>query len=161
MIALIVAVAENGVIGQDNTLPWHLPNDLKHFKQLTSGHPIVMGRRTFESIGKPLPNRQNIVVTRQTDWHPTGCEVANSVPAAVELAQTFGDDIFIIGGAEIYRQALPAADTIFLTEVHQTVEGDALFPDLNRTEWQEETRERHEPDLKHAFAYSFVTLRRR
>jgi len=161
MIALIVAVAENGIIGQDNALPWHLPNDLKHFKQLTSGHPIVMGRRTFESIGKPLPNRQNIVVTRQTDWQTAGCEMANSVPAALELAQTFDEDIFVIGGAEIYRQALPAADTVFLTEVHQTVEGDASFPDLNRTEWQEETRERHEPDLKHAFAYSFVTLRRR
>jgi len=161
MIALIVAVAENGVIGQDNALPWHLPNDLCHFKQLTSGHPIVMGRRTFESIGKPLPQRTNVVVTRQTDWQAAGCQVSNSVPNALELAGTLGDDIFIIGGAEIYRQALPAADTIFLTEVHHEVVGDATFPDLNPGEWREETRERHEPDAKHAFAYSFVTLRKR
>ena len=161
MTSLIVAVAENGVIGQDNALPWHLPNDLRHFKQLTTGHPVVMGRRTFESIGKPLPGRPNVVVTRQADWRAAGVEVAHSVPNALALAATLGADVFIIGGAEIYRQALPAADAIYLTEVHHAVAGDATFPTLPPTDWREETRERHAPDARHAFAYSFVLLRRR
>jgi len=161
MIALVVAVAQNGVIGRDNQLIWHLPADLKHFKQLTTGHPIVMGRRTFDSIGRPLPNRTSIVVTRQADWAVPGCEVAYSVPAALELARTFGADVFVIGGGEIYRQALPAADVVYLTEVHHDFEGSATFPDLSPLEWREESRERHEPDEKHAYAFSFVTLRRR
>lgn len=162
MIAIVVAVAQNGVIGRDNQLIWHLPADLKHFKQLTTGHPIVMGRRTFEAIGRPLPQRTNIVVTRQPDWQHPGCEVANSVPAALELARTLTDgDIFVIGGGEIYRQALPAVDVVYLTEVHHDFEGDATFPDLSPAEWREESRQRHEPDEKHAYAFSFVTLRRR
>ncbi|GAA3925480.1 dihydrofolate reductase [Hymenobacter algoricola] len=161
MIAIVVATAQNGVIGRDNQLIWHLPADLKHFKQLTTGHPIVMGRRTFDAIGRPLPNRINIVVTRQADWAAPGCEVAYSVPVALELAATFGEDIFVIGGGEIYRQALPAADVVYLTEVHHDFEGDATFPELSPLEWREENRERHEPDAQHAYAFSFVTLRRR
>jgi dihydrofolate reductase len=161
MTALVVAVAENGVIGGDNRLLWHLPLDLKHFKQLTQGHPIVMGRRTFESIGKPLPNRTNIIVTRQNDWQAEGCEVAYSVPLALEMARGIEENIFVIGGGEIYRQALPAADVVYLTEVHHSFEGDITFPNLNPDEWREETRERHEPDEKHAYPFSFVTLRRR
>ncbi|GAA4384071.1 dihydrofolate reductase [Hymenobacter koreensis] len=160
MVALVVAMAENGVIGRDNQLPWHLPADLKHFKQLTLGHPIVMGRRTFESIGKPLPGRRNIVVTRQQDWQAAGCETVHSVLGAIELARETDDQVMIIGGAEIYRQALPAADTVYLTEVHHNVEGDAVLPPFTTDEWREESRERHEPDEKHAFPYSFVTLRR-
>ncbi|KAA9327202.1 dihydrofolate reductase [Hymenobacter busanensis] len=160
MVALVVAVAENGVIGRDNQLPWHLPNDLKQFKQVTMGHPIVMGRRTYESIGRPLPGRRNIVVTRQSDWKAEGCEVAHSVLGALELARQYDEQVFVIGGAEIYRQALPAADTVYLTEVHHTVPGDAALPPFTTDEWREENRERHEPDEKHAYPYSFVTLRR-
>jgi dihydrofolate reductase len=161
MIALVVAVAENGVIGRDNQLIWRLPNDLKHFKNITLGHPIIMGRRTYEAIGRPLPGRTNIVVTRQPDWQAEGTETTYSVPEALELAQTYDENIFVIGGAEIYRQSLSAVDTVYLTEVHHSFEGDVTFPDLNKTEWREETRERHEPDEKHDYAYSFVTLRRR
>lgn len=161
MTALVVAVADNGVIGGENRLLWHLPLDLQHFKQLTQGRPIVMGRRTFESIGRPLPNRTNIVVTRQLDWQAEGCQVAHSVPQALEMAWAVNEDVMVIGGGEVYRQALPAADTVYLTEVHHAFEGDVVFPDLNPLEWREETRERHEPDAKHAYAFSFVTLRRR
>lgn len=161
MTALVVAVAENGVIGGDNQLLWHLPLDLKHFKQLTQGHPIIMGRRTFESIGRPLPNRTNIVVTRQTEWQAEGCETAYAVLQALELARTYDEEVFVIGGGEIYRQALPAADVVYLTEVHHSFEGDVTFPELNPADWREESRERHEPDEKHAYPFSFVTLRRR
>jgi dihydrofolate reductase len=161
MIALVVAVADNGVIGRDNQLIWHLPDDLKHFKNLTLNHPIIMGRRTFEAIGRPLPKRRNIVVTRQADWQAEGCEATFSVPDALETARTTDEDIFVIGGGEIYRQALPAADTVYLTEVHHDFEGDVVFPDLSPLEWREENRERHEPDEQHAYAFSFVTLRRR
>ncbi|MBG8551950.1 dihydrofolate reductase [Hymenobacter guriensis] len=161
MTALVVAVADNGVIGGENKLLWHLPLDLKHFKQLTQGHPVIMGRRTFESIGRPLPNRTNIVVTRQTDWQAEGCRVANSVLEALEMAAPLDEQVFVIGGGEIYRQALPAADVVYLTEVHHDFEGDVTFPDLTPGDWREENRERHEPDAKHAYAFSFVTLRRR
>lgn len=161
MIALVVAVAQNGVIGGDNRLLWHLPLDLKHFKQLTQGHPIVMGRRTYESIGRPLPNRTNIVVTRQQDWQVEGCEVAYSVLHALEMARALDEEVCVIGGGEIYRQALPTAEVVYLTEVHHDFEGDVTFPELSPLEWREETRERHEPDEKHAYAFSFVTLRRR
>lgn len=161
MIAIVVAVADNGVIGRDNQLIWHLPDDLKHFKNITLNHPIIMGRRTFEAIGRPLPKRRNIVVTRQADWQAEGCEVTFSVPDALETARATDEQIFVIGGGEIYRQALPAADTVYLTEVHHDFEGDVVFPDLLPGEWREETRERHEPDDKHAYAFSFVTLRRR
>lgn len=161
MTALVVAVAQNGVIGGDNRLLWHLPLDLKHFKQLTLGHPVVMGRRTYESIGRPLPNRTNIVVTRQPGWQAEGCEVAYSVPQALEMARALDEQVMVIGGGEIYRQALPAAEVVYLTEVHHDFEGDVTFPDLSPVEWREETRERHEPDEKHAHPFSFVTLRRR
>ncbi|GAB3226368.1 dihydrofolate reductase [Hymenobacter seoulensis] len=161
MTALVVAVAENGVIGGDNRLLWHLPLDLKHFKQLTQGHPVVMGRRTYESIGRPLPNRTNIVITKQQDWQTEGCTTAHSVLQALEHALTLDENVFIIGGGEVYRQALPAADTVYLTEVHHSFDGDITFPELTSTEWREESRERHEPDEKHAYPFSFVTLRRR
>lgn len=161
MLAFVVAVADNNVIGGDNKLLWHLPADLKHFKQLTQGHPVVMGRRTYDSIGRPLPGRTNIVVTRQPDWHADGVTVARSVPEALAIARQLDEHVFVIGGAEIYRQVLPAADTVYLTEVHHVFDGDVTFPELNRAEWREESRERHEPDERHAHAFSFVTLRRR
>ncbi|RFP66000.1 dihydrofolate reductase [Hymenobacter lapidiphilus] len=161
MTALVVAVADNGVIGGENRLLWHLPLDLKHFKQLTLGHPIIMGRRTYESIGRALPKRRNIVVTRQAGWQAGGCETAASVLQALEMARTTDEDIFVIGGGEIYQQALPAADTVYLTEVHHAFEGDVTFAQLHPGEWREESRERHEPDATHDYAFSFVTLRRR
>ena len=160
MLALIVAVSDNGVIGKDNELPWRLPNDLKHFKALTLGHPVLMGRRTYESIGRALPGRANIVVTRQTDWAAPGVEVFNSVPAALARAQALDGTACVIGGGEIYAQTLALADVVYLTEVHTVVEnGTAFFPALPPTEWHEESRERHEADERHTVAFSFVTLR--
>jgi len=165
MVSLIVAAAENGVIGRQGQLPWQLPADLQHFKKLTLGHPIVMGRRTFDSIGRALPGRTNIVLTGHPDWPaPKGILVAHSLAEALALAATQpgGEDICVIGGGEIYRQALPGATVVHLTEVHTTVpDGDAFFPALSPTEWREETRQRHPADARHAVAYSFVTLRRR
>lgn len=161
MTSIVVARADNGVIGRDNQLPWHLPADLRHFKQLTSGHPIIMGRRTYESIGRPLPNRRNIVVTRQLDWQAEGVETAHSVLGALELARESDEEVFVIGGAEIYRAALPAVDVVYLTEVHAAPEGDAVLPEFSPEAWREESRQRHEADDKHAHAFSFVTLRRR
>ncbi|GAC1369056.1 MAG: dihydrofolate reductase [Hymenobacter sp.] len=143
-------------------MPWgRLPADLQHFKRLTLGHPVVMGRRTYDSIGRALPKRANIVVTRQPNWAAAGCETAASVQAALARAHELDGEVCIIGGGEIYREALPAADTIYLTEVHHAFEGDAFFPPLNPGEWREEARERHEADEQNLYALSFVTLRRR
>ncbi|TAF00797.1 MAG: dihydrofolate reductase [Runella slithyformis] len=158
-ISLIVAAAQNGVIGRNNQLIWHLPNDLKQFKRLTMHHPMIMGRKTFDSIGKPLPGRTSIVISRQADWHFEGCVAVQSLAAAVEAArQTNADEVFVIGGAEIYRMALPVAHKIYLTEVHTTVEGDAFFsiPDLEN--WQEIARTSHPADEKHAHSFDFVEL---
>ena len=162
MVYFVVAVADNGVIGNKGELPWgRLPADLQHFKRLTVGHPVVMGRRTYDSLGRALPKRPNIVVTRQPGWSAPGCETAASVLAALDRARELDEEVCVIGGGEIYREALPAADVIYLTEVHHSFEGDAYFPPLNPTEWREETRERHEADAEHAYAFSFVKLRRR
>lgn len=158
ILSLIVAVANNGVIGQRNGLPWRLPEDLKRFKALTMGKPIIMGRKTFESIGKPLPGRTNIVITHQALSLP-GCTVAPSLPAAIAVAGAV-EEVMVIGGAEIYRQALPLAERVYLTEVHAEVVGDALFPALD-TQWRELAREDYPADERHAFAYSFVILTRR
>ncbi len=165
MVSIVVAAAVNNVIGRQGQLPWHLPADLQHFKEHTLGHPIIMGRRTFESIGRVLPGRTTIVVTTQTGWPaPAGALLAHSLPEALALAaqQPGGEEVCVIGGGEIYRAALPAADIVYLTEVHTTVpDGDTFFPALPPTTWREETRCRHAPDEKNPLAYSFVTLRRR
>ncbi|MGI4874422.1 MAG: dihydrofolate reductase [Janthinobacterium lividum] len=162
---LVVATADNNIIGRDGQLPWgRLPADLRHFKQLTLGHPVVMGRKTYDSIGRALPGRPNVVVTRQPGWAAPGCEVAPSVPAALALARELTDPagtVCVIGGGEIYREALPMVDTVYLTEVHGTFAGDASFPALPLAQWREETRERYEADAQNPYAYSFVTLRRR
>ncbi len=159
MISIIAALAENRVIGVNNTLPWRLPNDLKHFRRLTTGHAIVMGRKNYESIGKPLPERTNIIVTRNRDYRASGCLIAHSLDDALALAK--GDpEIFVIGGAEIYREALPLADRLYLTQVHSAVEGDTFFPEINDNAWKETAREQHAADEKHAYAYSFVVLER-
>ena len=161
MIFFVVAVAENGVIGQQGELPWgSLPLDLQHFKRLTLGHPVVMGRRTYDSLGRALPKRPNFVITRQADWSAPGCEVFDTVPGALARAAALDPEVAVIGGGEIYREALPAAEVIYLTEVHHAFAGDVHFPALDPAEWREESRERHEADERHAYAFSFVTLRR-
>src|SRR5690606_28099551 len=139
-------------------LIWHLPADLKHFKNLTTGHPIIMGRKTFESIGKPLPNRTNIVITRQEDFKPAGVLVAHSLNEGLMLAQQLDANIFVIGGAEIYKQAMFLADTIFLTEVHHEFEGDTFFPEIDTLLWVETDREEYKADEKNPYDYAFVTL---
>lgn len=159
MISIIVAVAENGVIGSDNRLPWHLPDDLKRFKALSLGKPIVMGRRTFESIGKPLPGRTNIVISRQAGLAIAGVLVTGSLDAALAAAGQV-PEIVIIGGAEIFRQVLPRTGLIHLTRVHARVEGNVVFPELAPGEWRESAVEHHAADERHQYAFSFVTLQR-
>lgn len=157
---IVVAISSNNAIGKDNQLLWHLPADLKHFKNITSGHTIIMGRKTYDSIGKPLPNRRNIVITRQNGLQLTGFEVVNSLEDALSLCKA-EEQVFIIGGAEIYRQALPLAHKIELTRVHQEFDADAFFPQLDNETWKEVWKEDHLPDEKNKFAYTFSTLERR
>ncbi len=159
-IALIAAVAANGVIGADNALPWHLPADLRRFKSLTLGHPIVMGRRTFESIGRPLPGRDNIVVSRNSRFAPEGVVVASTLEDAIAAATARNELVFVIGGAEIYAQCLPRATRIYLTRLDLEVVGDTFFPDLDPRCWEESLREEHPAQAGHP-AYTFVTLQRR
>lgn len=158
-LSLIAAVAQNRVIGVRNTLPWHLPADLKHFRRLTTGHPIIMGRRNYESIGRPLPDRDNIVVSRRNDYQAPGCRVVHSLEDAL-IAVNGADEIFVIGGAELYAQTLPNANRLYLTLVHANVDGDTYFPEYDTNNWRELSRERHEADERHAYSYSFVTLDR-
>lgn len=158
-LSLIAALARNRVIGIDNRLPWRLPEDLAHFKALTLGHPILMGRKTFESLGRPLPGRRNIVITRNPDYHPPGCETALSLPHAVALCAEV-EEIFFIGGADLYAQALPIAHRLYLTEVAIEVAGDAWFPDYDRTAFREISRESHTGERGDALAYDFVVYER-
>lgn len=158
-LSLIVAADERGGIGRDGRLPWHLPEDLRRFKALTMGKPIVMGRRTWDSIGRPLPGRRSIVVSRRPGLDIEGAAVVGSLEAALREA---GDvpEICVIGGAEIYRLAMPRADSIHLTRVHATVDADTFLPQLDPKEWQEVARDDRPADERHAHAYSFVDLRR-
>jgi dihydrofolate reductase len=159
MISIIVAVAQNGVIGVDNRLPWHLPDDLKRFKALSMGKPIVMGRRTFESIGKPLPGRTNIVVSRQPELVIAGAIVTPSLDAALAAAGAV-PEVVVIGGAELFRQVLPRTDVVHLTRVHAQVAGDVVFPELDPGKWRETAVEHHAADERHQYAFTFVTLER-
>lgn len=154
-ISIIVAAATNQAIGKDNQLLWHLPNDLRFFKKTTTGHPIIMGRKTYESVGRPLPNRRNIVITRRPDYLAEGVEVAHSLAQAIALATDNTEEIFIVGGAEIYKQALPLTDRIYLTRVHTTINGDTYFPEFDSSTWRLLTNEEHPADEKHAYGYSF------
>ena len=162
-VSLIVAAAENGVIGKDNDLIWHLPKDMKFFKETTQGHHVIMGRKNFESIPhkyRPLPNRTNVVITRQGDYIAEGCIVVNSVEAALIIAQENGDtEPFIIGGGQIYKLALEAnlVDKIYLTKVHHAYDGDTFFPELGN-DWKEVARTNCKADEKHAHDYSFLTF---
>jgi len=160
LITLIVAVADSGVIGRDNGLPWHLPEDLKRFKRLTMGKPMVMGRRTFESIGKPLPGRLNIVVTRDTNYRREGVTAVHDVDGALRAA---GDapEVMVIGGAELFRALLPRAGRIHLTRVHGNIEGDVMWPALDERDWAVVERETHAADERHAYAMTFEVWEKR
>jgi dihydrofolate reductase len=159
-LELVLAVAENDVIGRGNRLPWHLPADLRHFKSLTFGKPVLMGRKTYESIGKALPGRTNIVLSRSAEFSPGDCVVAKTLDEARAAAGAAGA-LMVIGGAEIYRQCLPLAKRIHLTLVHAHIaDGDTVFAGWRGGEWDASSRERHEADDKNAFAYSFITLDR-
>ena len=155
-ITIVVAISSNYAIGKNNQLLWHLPNDLKHFKDITAGGTVIMGRKTYDSVGRPLPKRRNIIITRQT-IEIAGCEVVNSLDAAIALCEDEAE-IFIVGGAEIYRQAMHICNRIYLTIVHHSFDADTFFPEIDYKDWKETTREDHETDEKHAFNYSFITL---
>ncbi len=159
-IVLIAAVARNGTIGQDNALPWRLKADLQHFRALTLGHPILMGRRTWDSLGRPLPGRRNLVVSRASDFRAAGAECFSDLAAAIAAAGEAAT-LFVIGGAQIYAQLLPLADRLELTEVEADIEGDAHFPAFDPTQFVEECREAHHADAEHAFNFDFVRYRRR
>lgn len=161
MIHLLVAKSDNNVIGQDNQLIWHLPNDLKHFKEITTGHPIIMGRKTFESIGRILPNRTNIIITRNRNYSIENAKVAHSLNEALELAKEIDENIFIIGGGKIYEQAIDFADILEVTEVHENFEGDTYFPEIDLNVWKEISRIKHYKDEKNEFDYSFVRYERK
>ena len=165
MISLIVAKADNNVIGHNNQLPWHLPADLKHFKARTLGKPIIMGRKTFESLGRVLPGRPHVIISRNNMTLPDQCHLTHSLPDALAQAQRLtgssSNEVVVIGGAEIYRQALPLVDTLYVTEVHLSPEGDAFFPPLDETQWQETERQDVPAGADSAIAFSIVTYQRR
>jgi len=158
IVSAIVAIGENNAIGKSNQLLWHMPNDLKHFKDITSGRTIIMGRKTFDSVGKPLPKRRNIVVTQQDITIP-GCEVVKSIEDALELCEG-EDEVFIGGGAQIYRLAMPLTDRIYLTVIHKVFDADTFFPSIDKDEWKETKREDFDADEKNPYTYSFITLER-
>ncbi|QDK80970.1 dihydrofolate reductase [Spirosoma sp. KCTC 42546] len=162
-ISLISAVADNGVIGLNNDMPWHLPDDFAFFKRKTSHHPIIMGRKSLEALGKPLPNRTNIIITRNPNFTAQGVRVVHTLDDAIDKARKADratDEIFVIGGAEIYAMALPIATTLYLTEIHQAFEGDTYFPEFDKSEWQEVSRRPHSADERHAVAFDFVEYER-
>jgi dihydrofolate reductase len=154
MTSVIVAVAENGVIGGSGGLLWHISEDLQMFKRVTSGHPVIMGRKTFESLGRPLPARTNVVITRNPDYHPEGVTIAGSLDEALAMFPLI-EEVFIIGGGEIYRQAMPIADRLYLTRVGASFEGDTRFPDWNPAEWNLISSEKHPhgKDFPHPFDF--------
>ncbi|MGB4400114.1 MAG: dihydrofolate reductase [Daejeonella sp.] len=157
--SLIVAVDENNGIGKDNKLPWHLPADLKHFKNLTTGHPIIMGRKTFESIGKALPNRLNIVVSRQSSYTAEGATVVSSLEEAMGLCDE-SEEAFIIGGAQIFEHSFSYADILYLTVIHHQFDADTFFPKVDKETWKEVESTTHAPDEKNLYSYTFIKYKR-
>jgi len=161
MVSMIVAVGDNNVIGLNNKLLWHLPEDLKFFKRVTIGHPVIMGRKTFDSLGKPLSGRVNVVVTRQQDYLMDVVEVVHSLPEALKVAQVVTDDeVFIIGGGDIYREAMEFANTIYLTRVYGNFDGDTFFPSVDNRLWKVAEQEDHDADDKNIYPYSFIKYER-
>ena len=164
MIKILVACDENRVIGKNNQLIWHLPADLKRFKNLTTGHVIIMGRKTYESIGRPLPGRTSVIITRQPDYQVPGAIVVASIDQALKVCsegKETDQEIFVIGGAEIYHQAFELCQRIYITEIQQEFDGDTLFPELNQQEWREISREKHRLNADDGLEYHFVALNRR
>lgn len=159
IISLIVAMAKNRVIGAGNALPWHLPADLKYFKRVTLGKPIVMGRKTFESIGRPLPGRANIIITHDLAYQAAGCTVVHSIDDAIKVTHGH-DEVMVIGGAKLFEQILPRADRIYLTEIDADIAGDAFFPALDSNLWRETQRTACQPDEHNPYSYSFVVMDR-
>ncbi|SEM16431.1 dihydrofolate reductase [bacterium A37T11] len=160
-LAIIVAAAENNAIGKNNELLWKLPDDLKFFKRMTTGHTVIMGRKTFESVGLPLPNRRNIIITRQPDFRASDTEVVNSLNQALDLCKDDDKEVFVVGGAEIYREALPLMDKLYITRVHASFDGDTYFPQIDLNEWRLTDEIIHPADERHCYAFSFLTYLRK
>lgn len=161
-ISIISAIAQNGIIGRQNDLPWHLPDDFAYFKRKTNHHPIIMGRRSLEALGKPLPNRTNIVITRNANFRAAGVTVVHTLDDAIAEAKAVNqEEIFVIGGAEIYAIALPVATTLYLTEIYKAYDGDAYFPKFDKSEWTEVSRVLHSIDDRHEAAFDFVVYERK
>ena len=165
LISLIAAVSENGVIGKDNDMPWHISSDLKYFKKVTQGKPVIMGRKTFQSIGKPLAGRTNIVITRDTSYAPEGVIIAFTIDMALEIAVNMaqasgGNEVMVIGGAQIYALTINKADRLYFTRVHGEMEGDAFFPEIIEDDWLELSAEHHKAGAKDSHDYSFIVLDR-
>lgn len=165
-IAMIAAVAENNAIGINNKMPWYLPGDLRYFKAVTMGKPIIMGRKTFDSLGKPLPGRTNIVITRDKDWHHEGVKVVHSLDEGLALAEDVAlingnDEVIVIGGAQIYEQAMVKADRLYLTRVYQSFEGDAFFPEVNEKDWMETARKDIQSEDDELLTFSYLVLDRK
>ncbi|MBT2630767.1 dihydrofolate reductase [Bacillus sp. ISL-101] len=161
MISLIVAMDQNRVIGKNNKLPWHLPADLQYFKKVTMGHPIVMGRKTFESIGRVLPGRENVIVTRNQEFKAEGCVVLHDIAQIKMFADNHDEEVFVIGGAEIFKEILPFTDRLYITEIHETFEGDTFFPEIDENEWDEISSNPGEIDGKNRFAHDFIILQKK
>ncbi len=160
IISLIAAMGKNRVIGKNNSLPWNLPADMKHFRELTTNKPVIMGRKTFESIGKPLPNRTNIVITRDQDYKAENCIVVRSADDALKAAEN-NEEVMVIGGSQIYKEFLPRANRMYLTLIEEDFDGDAFFPEYKVEEWEETAYEEHERDSKNQYNYTFLTLERK
>ncbi|CAH0347373.1 dihydrofolate reductase [Bacillus sp. CECT 9360] len=161
MISLMLAMDENRLIGRDNQLPWHLPADLQYFKNVTMGHPIVMGRKTFESIGRVLPGRENIVVTRNAEFDAEGVTILHSIDDVKQLADSSAQELFVIGGAEIFKEILPVTDRLYITEIHHAFEGDTYFPEIQETEWVQRSLTPGTVDEKNRYPHDFIILERK
>ncbi|XTP52684.1 dihydrofolate reductase [Niallia sp. Krafla_26] len=161
MISFIVAMDKNRVIGKENQLPWHLPEDLKFFKRVTMGHPIIMGRKTHESIGKPLPGRENIIVTRNKDYKSEGCTVIHSLEDLRQFANQKNEEVFVIGGAQLFIETFPIADRLYITEIHHEFDGDTFFPEFNESNWTLVSKEQGVKDEKNPYDYFYTIYERK
>lgn len=156
MISLLVAMDKNRLIGKDNDLPWRLPADLAYFKRVTMGHPIIMGRKTYDSIGRPLPGRENIIVTRDTSYKMEGCKVIHSIDEILKMNEEHDHELFVIGGAEIFKEILPYSDRLYITEIDEEFEGDTYFPAFDKSEWKVISEEKGVKDEKNPYDYTFM-----
>lgn len=156
MISLLVAMDKNQLIGKDNDLPWRLPADLAYFKRVTMGHPIIMGRKTYDSIGRPLPGRENIIVTRDTSYEAEGCKVIHSIEEIVKMNEQTDQELFVIGGAEIFKEILPYSDRLYITEINEEFEGDTYFPAFDKSKWEVISEEKGIKDEKNPYDYKFL-----